>query len=296
MTVMPVERTFVSKYSKPTFAIEIYRDGAPGAADGTVEASWYPIGAEGPAEDPAWTREALPVAGEPGTYALTLTGADTSVLGDYELRFTYEVAGSPEIYGYDVQVGPAARTYDAMPAAWSGIVDRVWLRFADLFDSPYGGPNLQVYIQTHFGRERLAQLMPAALQTLNNVSMPHKSFEVNGTDFDFAAWGGLLERSLYIEVLKHLVRSYVEQPEVILGTAVSRVDRRDYMQRWQEVLNSELQDFNRDLSRYKMAYLGLGNVHVLVSGGAFGNMGPYMNAGGAGEAAARGYFAIRRWH
>jgi hypothetical protein len=39
-----------------------------------------------------------------------------------------------------------------------------------------------------------------------------------------------------------------------------------------------------------MAFMGLGNVSVRVSGGVYGNFGPVGWAGGAGEAAARGYF------
>lgn len=287
---MALDRKYVSRYAPATFAIKVYRDGVPGAADGAVFATLTREGATAP----AWTRQAV-LTSEPGVYEVALTSVDTQTTGEYSLVFNYEINAAPEVYGYDIEVGPSSPVYDGLPAAWAGVIDSVWAKFADLFDSPFGGPNLQVYMQTNFGRNRLAQLMATALQRLNSATVGHQSYDV-GSEFPFGAWGGLLQQSLYIEVLKHLVRSYTEQPEVILGTAVSRVDRRDYMQRWREVLDMEMQEFERDLGRYRMAMLGLGNVSVLVSGGAFGKLGPYVNAGGGGAAAARGYFAVRRPH
>ncbi len=287
----PVDRQYVSRYSQATFALQVYVSGAPGAADGPVEASLYREGSD----VPEWTRETVAGSGV-GVYEATLSSVDTSVVSHALINFNYQVDGVDQVYGYDIEIGPHAPAYDALGPEWRDIVEGVWMNFADLFDSPYGGPNLQVYAQTHFGRNRLAQLLSGALDTLNVASSPHKTYAFNQQGFPFSSWGGLLGDALYIEVLKHLVRSYVEQPEAVLGTAVSRVDRRDYMNRWQTILDGEQREFASDLSRYKMDHMGLGNVHVLVSGGAFGNHGPTANPGGAGIAAARGYYTSRRFH
>ena len=80
----------------------------------------------------------------------------------------------------------------------------------------------------------------------------------------------------------------------MLGTSVSRLDRRDYLDRWQRVLEMETQDYKDALGIFKMEYMGLGNVSVLVSGGAYGRFGPLAYPGGFGQAAARGYFFARR--
>lgn len=289
---MSLDRRFLSRYSSATFAINVYRGGALADADAAVTGTLLREGDT----TPAWTRDATTPA--TGVYEVALSSADTVTPGEYTLTFNYTVDGQPQVYGYDIEIGQSSPAYDALGGGsdWAGVVEGVWAKFADLFDSPYGGPNLQTYMQTNFGRNRLAQLLPAALQRLNSATVGHASYAVGATGFPFGDWGGLLQQSLYIEVLKHLVRSYTEQPEVILGTAVSRVDRRDYTQRWREVLDMETTEFERDLSRYRLANLGLGNVSVLVSGGAFGKLGPWVNAGGAGEAAARGYFAVRRPH
>jgi hypothetical protein len=58
------------------------------------------------------------------------------------------------------------------------------------------------------------------------------------------------------------------------GVTVARQDRRDYMQRWREVLQMETEDATNALEVFKIAHMGLGRPKVLVSGGAYGNYGP----------------------
>ena len=285
-----VDRRYVSRYSQPGFGLRVYVAGVLTDADLPPEVSFLLDG------DPTaqWTRTAI--RDSVGTYSITLSSAETAspLLGS--LLWDYELATVPQAYGVDLEVGPSAPAYDALPPTWQGVIESVWVKFADLFDSPYGGPNLQVYVQTHFGRNRLAQLLVTALQRLNTASSPHATYEFGGISFPFASWGGLLVDALYIEVLKHLIRSYTEQPEAVLGTTVSRLDRRDYMDRWKSVLDMETEAFKSDLSKYRMAHLGLGNFSVLVAGGAFGNWGPEINPGGVGAAASRGYYWSSRMH
>lgn len=285
-----IERKYVSRYSQPGFGLRVHQAGTLTDADSEPVVSFFPEGATAAEFTLTSTRQEL------GVYAVVLSSAQTSVPRMGTLMWDYTIGGEPQVYGIDIEIGPSSPSYDALAPDWQGIVENVWRKFADLFDSPYGGPHLQVYVQTHFGRNRLAQMMGDAIGVLNTVSSPHQFYELNGINFPFREWGNLLEQALYVEVLKHLVRSYVEQPEVILGTAVSRLDRRDYMDRWRTVLDMEAQSLDSDLKRYRMAHLGLGNVSVLVSGGAFGKIGYGEPPGGLGAAAARGYFYVSRWH
>lgn len=285
-----IDRKYISRYGQPALGIRVYRAGSLADADAAPQVSLIREGET----TPEWTRAAT--RDSEGTYSVVLSSAETADPGLASLRWDYALDSVAQVYGLDVEVGPSAPAYDALPPAWQDVIEGVWAKFADLFDSPFGGPHLQVYVQTHFGRNRLAQLLGEALQALNTASSPHATYPLGGDNFPFAEWGGLLSDALYIDVLKHLVRSYVEQPEAILGTAVSRLDRRDYMNRWREVLDMEMQDFRTDLSRYRKAHLGLGNFSVLVAGGAYGNWGPQINPGGVGAAAARGYFYVNRWH
>lgn len=285
-----VDRRYVSRYAQPGFGLKVYRAGVLTDADTSVTVSLLRDGELAP----AWTNTAERIS--EGSYVIVLASTDTAVPSHATLLWNYAVDTIPQVYGEDIEVGPSAPAYDNLPPAWQDTIESVWVKFADLFDSPFGGPNLQVYIQTHFGRNRLAQLLGTGLQRLNTASSPHAMHELGKETFPFADWGGLLVDALYIEVLKHLIRSYVEQPEFTLGTTFSRADRRDYMQRWREVLDMETATFSADLKKYRMANLGLGHFSVLVGGGAYGNYGPTINPGGVGAAAARGYFWTTRAH
>ena len=64
------------------------------------------------------------------------------------------------------------------------------------------------------------------------MAQPHMTYTLNEPgQFPHEQWGALLEFATYIETIKHLKRSYVEQPDW-QGVTVARADRRDYLQRW----------------------------------------------------------------
>lgn len=225
-----------------------------------------------------------------GQYQTTLSSVETSVPGNYRVMCSYAVAGVAQLYGGLVQVGHSAPAYDVLAPAFKALVDQVWARFADLFDSPDGGPNLETYFQTNFNRGRIAQMMQTGLGLLNTVSQPSQTYTLDGNGggiFPLAQWGALLERATYIEVIKHLRRSYVEQP-MFMGGSVTRLDRRDYLQRWGEILQDEQAQFKSQLDTFKLANMNLGRPAVLVSGGVYGRYGP--NRFPTGMGAARGYF------
>ncbi len=291
-----LDARFVSRYSQSTFAIGVHVAGVLADADGDVEVVMNTNPDKGdPVTLVGWPQIANHDA--EGMYSIDLSSVDTQDEGLYTLKFTYEANGVPQIYVYDVEVGPSSPAYDGLAPAWRDVIESVWIKFADLFDSPYGGPNLQVYFQSHFSRNRIAQLAPTMMGSLNAWSQPHVTYVLD-ENFPFAKWGALATQALYIETLRHLIRSYVEQPELVLSTSVSRVDRRDYMQRWKEVLDDELTDFNKNRDRFRIdAMMGqTGGSSVLISGGAYGNWGPYAMPGSSGMAAARGYFFIGRFH
>ncbi len=281
---LPLDRRYLSRYASEQVGFVAMIGGEPGDVDGnSVAAILFDATTNATIRNPTVTRLST------GQYGVTLTSADTATVRPLDLLFGFLVGGVAGTYVVELEVGPSAPAYDALSLAWKAVVEAAWVRFADLFDSPLGGPNLQVYAQSRFGRNRMAQLLRQAVGRLNTISQPHQTYSIEG-DFPFSQWGALVEQALYVEVIKHLIRSYVEQPEVVLTATVSRLDRRDYMQRWQEMLAIEQTDLERQLDNFKIASLNLGGVRVLVSGGAFGRLGPYVTVGGIGQAAARGYF------
>lgn len=218
-----------------------------------------------------------------GQYQLDLVPDDTAVLGNYLAQWAYKLSGVQKGFSAYYAVGGAEPAYDALTVDLKSIVDSVWVRFADMFDSPSGGPNLQTYLQTNWNRGRVAQMLRIAVGRLNTVAQPFSQFSIDVPgSFPTAQWGPLLEQATYVEVLKHLRRSYVEQPE-FQGGSISRLDRRDYMQRWGEVLADEEALMRPQLDGFKISQMGLGRPAVLVSGGIFGRYSPVNFPGMAGR-------------
>ncbi|MET7363265.1 hypothetical protein ABZS76_33175 [Streptomyces sp. NPDC005562] len=266
------DRAYVSRYSAAEFGLRVMREGAPGDADGPVTVSLLRDNASA---TPIFSRHADHAA--PGEYTVRLTSKETSAPGPYVLVWAYDVAGSDEEWRVWLEVGKTAPEYDVLTEDMKGIIEQTWTRFSDLFDFATEGPHLQTYIQSNFGRNRLAQLLRLAVGRLNTVAQPFQTYTIDGdggASFPVAKWGSLLESALYVECLRHLVRSYVEQPEVQSGSGVSRLDRRDYKDRWEDVLGVEEPVLKQQLEHFKIANMGLGRARVLVSGGVFGRWGP----------------------
>lgn len=266
------ERTYVSQYGTPTVGFVVHKDGVPADADANaVTVRMETLDGTTVVFNRAADHTAT------GTYETTLTSAETQSPGIFKLTWSYAIDAVPQEFVSLIEVGESSPAYDRLDEGMKAVVESAWLRFADLFDSPDGGPHLKVYFQTRFGRGRMAQLLGIAVGRLNTVSQPHMTYSIEGPpagkQFPIAQWGGLLDQALYIEAVKHLIRSYVEQPEAV-GVNVARLDRRDYMMRWESILRMEQDDFKSQLEIFKMAHMGLGRPRVLVSGGVYGSYGP----------------------
>ena len=225
-----------------------------------------------------------------GKYQIQFTSAQTSNPGYYTLTWSFLVATVAQSTKTWIQVGAENPAYDNLPDPMKDIIETTWSRFSDMFDSPQGGPHLQVYFQTAFSRGRLAQLLKIAVGYLNTMAQPYANFSVEGAPmFPYLQWGPLLEQRLYLETMKHLIRSYIEQPNPI-GVTVARMERRDYVDRWNRMLDHDEKDFKSQLDTFKISMMGLGRPHVLVSGGVYGAYGPTRLPG---SAAARARFWSR---
>lgn len=285
------DELYVSQYSSPVFGVTTRSAGEPATADAGVTATFAPRDDPG---SPVF-EDRVCIEDLTGQYEVAMTSADTQATGFYTLTFNWEMDGSPELLVVPVEIGASNPHYDDLTDGMKGVVNSVWARFADLYDSPIGGPHLQVYVaQGNFGRGRVAQLMGTAMNRLNTLAQPVTSYSVNTTDggkeFPLARWGGLLEQLTYIEVIKHLIRSYVEQPDPRQIT-VAHLDRRDYLQRWQSVLQMELEDSKDMLENFKIEHMGLGNPGIIVSGGAYGRFGPWPS-GSYAAARPRYYYRV----
>ena len=271
MAIELEERVFVGRYSLPTFGLLVHGpDGEPADADSNDVTATITdlLGNVVAADIPALHTDT-------GTYEIILTSAQTANVGWFDITWSFDLAATPQTYKSFFEVGWTNQAYEGLSVGFKGIIESVWVRFADLFDSPEGGPHLQVYYQTHFGRARLAQLLGIALGKLNTFAQPHMTYTLEEArhPFPYDQWGPLLDQALYIETIKHLMRSYVEIPAES-GVPVAYLDRRDYLQRWQTILQMEMASFDEAMGVFKIAHMGLGRPRVLVSGGVYGNFGP----------------------
>ncbi len=274
------ERKYISQFGTDVLGLALKPGGEDRNADGDVTVSLIREAVGSTVAVTVFSRVATNIA--TGLYETSLTSQETAVPGLYTVVWNYEILSQSQEYRTFAEVGQSAPAYDALPWEMKELVDITWIRFADLFDSPGGGPNLMTYFQTNFGRQRMAELLQIAVGTLNTIAQPHQSYGLgvlpNEKPFPVTQWGPLLEKSLYIESVKHLIRSYVEQP-MFVGGSVTRLDRRDYMDRWRMVLQDEERTFEKQLEVFKISNMGLGKAAVLVSGGVYGRYGPTRLAG-----------------
>lgn len=225
---------------------------------------------------------------EIGVYYTEIGPTITSMPGLLDVLWSYTVSGQTFTYVDHYQVTESMPNYEALSDSQKLVIEQVTWMMGDLFDSTTGGPHLVEEFQTHYGYERLAQLLTIAVNRINTMSQPLTSFVVGGSaGAQFPEqYSGILVMGLYIETIKHFIRSYVEQPAIQGGTSVAFTDRRDYMTRWQAVLQDELDDFKSAVRLFKRKQMNLGQGSFIVAGGIFASNRLFKSGGYA--AATRG--------
>ncbi len=88
-----------------------------------------------------------------------------------------------------------------------------------------------------FDKTKMNHLLPDALYNIGATFTPIVTYTEE--NFPFDQHSVLAEQSLLVESIRHLIRSYVEQP-LPVGSNVTYFDRRDYMNRWQSILQLEM--------------------------------------------------------
>ena len=276
------ERQYVSQYSMPPLQLQIHVGGDVADPDSQAVSAQLLLQNKDGTVAPVSSYAAARLS--PGLYQVVPSSADTSRPSDAELVWAYAISGAPQQYASLLVIGPANQAYDTLPPQMQDLVESVWIRFADLCDSPAGGPNIIAtpYFQAHWSRGRVSQLMAIALSKLNGISQPWSNYTADGNGgpvFPVQLWGGLLGQYTYIECVKHLARSYTEQPAVVGSGSITRLERRDYADRWRAVLQDEEAELKSLLDTFKIRHMGLGNPRVLVAGGTYGRYAPTRIAG-----------------
>jgi hypothetical protein len=141
-------------------------------------------------------------------------------------------------------------------------IDFTWRKIEDCFDSEIGGPWLRDMTMARFDKSKLRTLLPEALLDIN-VQQPITHFNEKSFPLDESG-GALFSQALLVSTVRHLIRSYAEQPEVI-ASPVNFLDRRRYVDTWNSVLKIEEPQYRRVLALWKRQYFGFGSSKLLVA-------------------------------
>ena len=278
------EFQYISQFSLNPIGVVIHVGGVPTNVDATMVVAMYAVAPPGTTNVPSGIPS--PVLSETasntatGVYEITFTGNQAGVPGYYRLDWSFTLSSTPQTISQYIEIGQASPAYDSLSPPFQQMVEDVYIKIADGYDSAFGGTNLASWPQVHFGRGRIAQLMIQAVQHLNVMSQPGMVYSANGVSpmgggaplFPINQFAGLLNTATTIEVIKHLKRSYTEDPDW-QGPSSARLSRRDYQQRWDDNLRDEQADYKAQLDTFKIAYMFNGSPRVLIQGGAFGSYG-----------------------
>lgn len=162
-----------------------------------------------------------------------------------------------------------------------------WKKLEDCFDAEDEGPWLRDMTLNYFNKDKMESFIDEALFDINYVNPPTDKGIGDFVLADGTATGDLplLAQGVFMCVLRHIIRSYVEQPNPV-GAQIAWHDRRDYLQRWQSVYQIEYVHYDRMLKLWKRQFLGLGKSALLLSSKA----GRLMTGAMRTRYAGRGYY------
>lgn len=216
------------------------------------------------------------ILGGPQAVAETIANIlvnDTDLPGLYATQVTFTLSdGSRKSTVVNFEVNdPLELHTSSLASGEDAAIDRAWMKLEDLFDSEFGGPHLRDRTMNQFSRDKIARFIPDALYGINNTYQPATNFDE--TNFPYDAHTPLLSQALLVESIYQLIRSYAEQPNPVGGN-VTFFDRRDYLNRWQTILQLELTKLMGWLDLFKRDQLGYATSSTLVGGYASGYATP----------------------
>jgi hypothetical protein len=218
---------------------------------------------------------------------------DTTQTGEYLVQAQFTL-GSGEIRSVMTNFTVIDPFNPPAPNDTDMIVEQVQMRLEDIFDSVEGGPWLRDQTLAQFDYQKIADFIQEALLDIN-VEMPPTQFGIDffttpSVDGDGNSTPNpnmpLLVKGVLVLVIRHLSRSYIEQPTPQNGQVLWE-DRTQYSQKWQAQYQIEYADFIQKLRLWKRTLYRFGHSALLVFNKA-GRLGyPYSNS--AARGVWRGY-------
>jgi hypothetical protein len=190
----------------------------------------------------------------------------TTVLGEYIALATFALT-SGEVRSTRIDFEVVDPMNPPTPTGAQILTDTVWTMLEDCFDSEEGGPNLRDMTLAYFGKAKIPFFVPFGLLDINIMQPPTELdigfFTTPAADGSMNTNIPILAYATLMHVIRHLMRAYVEQPTPA-GAQVVYEDRRDYLQRWQTILQQMQPEFDRMVILWKRQFLNLGKSALLV--------------------------------
>lgn len=257
------QRTTVSQGDTAELYAYIYnRDETPVTADELLSVTFTIVNPEGVRE----SRSGEVLDNGSGF----LRWENTSDVGTYDW-----VAQFILLSGEKRSTGDQFTVYDPfnpiLPSADEQIADEVWWRLESCFDSEEGGPWLRDMTLGYFGEDSIIRFIPEGV-LLINVTPPMTTIDLSHFTTSFVTPEGEIQadpdrpvivQATLLAVIKHLMRSYVEQP-LPQGANIVYQDRRDYLQRWQTIYQIENEYWLRLVGLWKRSFLQYGHSKLLI--------------------------------
>jgi hypothetical protein len=136
-----------------------------------------------------------------------------------------------------------------VPTAADNSVDAAWQRFEDLFDSEIGGPWLRDQTLARFDKDKIRIFLSDTMFDINAYP-PQTAYSAEDFPYDMNDGGALVTQGLVVHTIRHLMRSYAEQPDVI-NSAAGFLDRKRYMEAWTSIYQVELERYKMMIDWYK---------------------------------------------
>jgi hypothetical protein len=150
------------------------------------------------------------------------------------------------------------------------LAQQTWYKFSDMFDSADGGPWLREMTLNVFNPDSMTRFADEAVFDYNQFQ-PVTSFIlddfVGTTDYVNSpnpAYPVIVQAN-YLAIARHLMRSYIEQPDPRGGgQQITYEDRRDYLDRWKMMYEIEYDLYKRWVYISKRPLYAFGVTRTLV--------------------------------
>lgn len=144
-------------------------------------------------------------------------------------------------------------------------VDDAWGFFEDLFDSQdeEGGPWLKEITSGRFDKSRVRKFAPQVMFDIN-TTQPQTNYSLANFAYTQRDGNALFAQGLLVHSIRHLIRSYAEQPDLV-NSPVGYANRQRYVDVWSGIYKMELDRYKVMLDYYKRHLLDVGSKALVSS-------------------------------